>query len=304
MSNLNLYQKIVEVRKAVNGLSKDKEGYKYQYVTGNQILAKVKETMNQHNLLLIPATKVGEWDLFNYTNSNGQEKTDFVVRGEMRYTWINGDNPEENMEVAWAYYGQQDDISKAYGSALTYSERYFWLKVLGLPTDDDDPDGNQGDRTTGTRGQGSGQRQGSAPAQNGGTAGKKISEGQVKRIFALVKGNKQAIKKALADFNIPKEEDILVSQYEEFCKRAIAHTMTEEAPEEPKTEMITEAQKQALYDLADALRLSKTEMADTMKERYKDAHGKPIQSSLQLTKEQADDLIKHIENREFQQAVG
>ena len=35
---------------------------------------------------------------------------------------------------------QQNDISKAFGSALTYSERYLLLKSLGAPTDEDDPD--------------------------------------------------------------------------------------------------------------------------------------------------------------------
>lgn len=137
---MNLYQKIVEVRKEAKGFYKDKKSFNYAYVTGNQILEKIRDKMNELNLLLIPSTKLGEHYTHNYLTAKGKDATDFVVSGEMAYTWIDGDNPDEKLEVSWAYYGQQDDISKAYGSALTYSERYFLLKCLGLPTDEDDPD--------------------------------------------------------------------------------------------------------------------------------------------------------------------
>jgi hypothetical protein len=137
---MNLYQKIVEVRKIAEGFNKDGASYGYKYVTGNQVLSKIKDKMNELNLLLIPSTTVGEHSLHAYKTAKGKDALDFVVKGEMSYTWINGDEPAEREVITWAYYGQQDDISKAYGSALTYSERYFLLKCLGLPTDEDDPD--------------------------------------------------------------------------------------------------------------------------------------------------------------------
>lgn len=137
---LNLYQKIVEVRKIAEGFNKDKSSYNYSYVSGNQILAKIKNKMNELNLLLFPSTEFGEHSTHAYKTAKGKDALDFVVKGAMSYTWINGDEPSEREVISWAYYGQQDDISKAYGSALTYSERYFLLKCLGLPTDEDDPD--------------------------------------------------------------------------------------------------------------------------------------------------------------------
>lgn len=140
MSEKNLYQKIVEVRKVAEGFSKDGSSYGYTYVTGNQVLGKIKDKMNELNLLLIPSTKIGEHHTHAYKTAKGKDVLDFVVKGEMSYTWINGDEPAEREVISWAYYGQQDDISKAFGSALTYSERYFLLKCLGLPTDEDDPD--------------------------------------------------------------------------------------------------------------------------------------------------------------------
>jgi hypothetical protein len=137
---LNLYEKIVEVRKSVEGFNKDKKSYSYDYVSGNQVLGKVKEKMDELKLILSPSVHSCNHEEFHYT-AKGQEKTDMVVWGEMRYTWIDAEKPEDRFCESWAYYGQQDDISKAFGSALTYSERYFLLKFLGLPTDADDPDG-------------------------------------------------------------------------------------------------------------------------------------------------------------------
>ncbi len=140
---LNVYQKIVEVRRVADGFHKDTKGFGYQYVSGNQILGKIKEKMNELNLLLIPSTQTGQHYTYDYVNSKGQDKTDFILSGDMTYTWIDGDNPTDRLTIEWNYYGQQDDISKAYGSALTYSERYFLLKCLGLPTDEADPDSQQ-----------------------------------------------------------------------------------------------------------------------------------------------------------------
>ncbi|MEF2965078.1 ERF family protein [Paenibacillus sp. M1] len=143
MNDLNLWQKLVKVREVAGGFSKDTKSYGYSYVSGNQVLSKIKDKMNELNLLLLPSTQVGEHHTHAYKTAKGKDALDFVVKGEMSYTWINGDNPTERETVTWAYYGQQDEISKAYGSALTYSERYYLLKSLGLPTDEDDPDGKE-----------------------------------------------------------------------------------------------------------------------------------------------------------------
>lgn len=137
---MNIYEKLIELRKAAKGFTKDKKGFGYDYVSGNQILEKIRGKVNELGLWLQPYVNVGEHEKFEYTNDKGKEKVDFIVKGEMRYFWINAENPEERVHVEWAYYGQQDDISKAFGSGLTYSERYFLLKSLGLPTDSDDPD--------------------------------------------------------------------------------------------------------------------------------------------------------------------
>lgn len=199
---MNLYQKIIEVRKVADGFTKDSKGYGYDYVSGNQILNKIKDKMNEVGLILQPSAQVGEHQLFCYTNSKGQEKVDIQVWGNMSYTWINAENPEEREVVSWAYYGQQDDISKSFGSALTYSERYFLLKYFGLPTDEDDPDGKD---TTGKKTKGA----------------KALSEAQIKRLFAL--GKAAGYDSATVIDHIRKKlnknpDELTKTEYDQVCK--------------------------------------------------------------------------------------
>ncbi len=199
---MNLYQKIIEVRKVADGFTKDSKGYGYDYVSGNQILNKIKDKMNEVGLILQPSAQVGEHQLFCYTNSKGQEKVDIQVWGNMSYTWINAENPEEREVVSWAYYGQQDDISKSFGSALTYSERYFLLKYFGLPTDEDDPDGKD---TTGKKTKGT----------------KALSEAQIKRLFAL--GKAAGYDSATVIDHIRKKlnknpDELTKPEYDQVCK--------------------------------------------------------------------------------------
>ena len=141
---MNVFQKINEVKKVVKGFTKDAETSgkeAYSYTSGAQILAAIKEKMEEVGLLFLPVTtRHRNWTTYNYKNSYGDDKTDFIVEGQLVYEWINIDEPSDRQRVEFEYYGQQNDISKAFGSALTYSERYLLLKSLGAPTDEDDPD--------------------------------------------------------------------------------------------------------------------------------------------------------------------
>lgn len=143
---MNVYQKINEVKKLVKSFVKDSATSgtgAYKYTSGAQVLGAIKEKMEEIGLLFLPVeTESKGWTTFNYTNSRGDEKTDFIVSGKLVYEWINIDEPTDRQRVEFEYYGQQNDISKAFGSALTYSERYLLLKSLGAPTDEDDPDKN------------------------------------------------------------------------------------------------------------------------------------------------------------------
>ena len=163
---MNLHEKLVEIRKEVINFSKDTEGYGYKYVSGSQAIAKIREKMDSLGILLVPNVGDTITSTYDYINAKGKECTDHIVSGDMSYIWINAEKPEETLTVEWKLYGAQDDISKAFGSGLTYSERYFILKFFQAPTDDADPD----NRDTSNRGQG---------------IKKGLSEAQVKRLYAI-----------------------------------------------------------------------------------------------------------------------
>ena len=104
--------------------------------------------MIENNLLLIPKTTEENYKQIQVTRFNQKAKreitvTEFVVEMKLTYVWINADKPEEQLEIPFYAIGQQDDVSKAHGTGLTYAERYFLMKFFNIPTDEDDADAKE-----------------------------------------------------------------------------------------------------------------------------------------------------------------
>lgn len=145
---MNIYQKLVEIRKEVKHLQKDKEGYGYNYTSGSKVLSSIRDKMDELGVLLSPEiieqgkeqTLVKVWDK---RASAMVEKVEWVVELKMNYTWINAENPDDKYVVPFPAFGQQPDPGQALGTALTYSERYLILKEFQIATDDLDPDALQ-----------------------------------------------------------------------------------------------------------------------------------------------------------------
>lgn len=145
---LNLFQKIADVKANIDGFTKDAKSYNYSYVSGSQVLHRIRNKMIENNLLLVPKTSEENYKQIDVTKFNkkaGREITtsEFIVEMKLTYVWINADKPEEQFEVTFYAVGQQDDVSKAHGTALTYAERYFLMKFFNIPTDEDDADAKQ-----------------------------------------------------------------------------------------------------------------------------------------------------------------
>lgn len=135
---MNLYQKLVEVRKSIPYLKKDKRAFNYNYASGTQVLSEVRAKIDEFGLLLVP--KVLKSSYQDLVDEKG--KPDRLVILDMSFTWINSEMPEERLEVPWQAMGQ-NQREKGLGCALTYAERYFLLKFFNIPTDDLDPDAYQ-----------------------------------------------------------------------------------------------------------------------------------------------------------------
>lgn len=138
-NKLNIYQKLIEVRKHVDYLQKNNQANNYAYVSSSQVIQSVKDYLNEYNLLLVPEvidTNVRESKRVN----NKGETVTYFTEVNLYYTWINADNPEETLKIKW--YSQGVDIAgeKGPGKAYTYGEKYFLLKQFNIATDKDDPD--------------------------------------------------------------------------------------------------------------------------------------------------------------------
>ena len=51
---MNIYEKLLEVRKSVDYIQKDGDGPQFRYVSSAAVLAALREAMNQQRLLLVP----------------------------------------------------------------------------------------------------------------------------------------------------------------------------------------------------------------------------------------------------------
>ena len=149
-ATLNIYQKLALLRKRVEVLQKNAEGYQYTYVSEDAVLERILPMMEKYHLSLIPTivpetAKVTEetYETTKFTKS-GDMYTDrsyeHVISAEMFWTWVNNDNPEERISVPWLLVGQQKDAAQAFGAGLTYSSRYFLLKYFNIATIEDDPE--------------------------------------------------------------------------------------------------------------------------------------------------------------------
>ena len=137
-----IYQKLLELQKAVVGLTKDKSGNSYQYVSGDKILSIVRPKMDALGLLLIPEVEESTYTRQDYNlfdkNGNAKPKSEIFCTLRLKFTWVDADTGEK-VECRWASSGM-NNWDKGLGSALTYGERYFLLKFFHIATDKDDVD--------------------------------------------------------------------------------------------------------------------------------------------------------------------
>lgn len=150
---MNIYQKLIEVRKEVPYLQKDSQmtqGQSYKYNSSSQVIGAVRKKLDELNILLI--TKIIDkrvhMDTVEYEEAkNGLTKpkrtTTYFTELDLMMVWVNGDDPAEQIEIPW--YGQGIDTAgeKGVGKALTYAEKTFILKEFNIATDQMDVDAFQ-----------------------------------------------------------------------------------------------------------------------------------------------------------------
>lgn len=137
----NLHQKLIEVRAEVPYLQKDAQNKQqgFRYVSSSSVLEAIRPLFDKHGILIIPTVTNTKIQVIPETSN---DRTKYVIFTELfiDYVIANADDPKDIIKVSW--YGQGVDYNgeKGVGKALTYAEKYFLLKLLNIPTDEDDPD--------------------------------------------------------------------------------------------------------------------------------------------------------------------
>ena len=167
---MSIYKKLLEVKKKVPYLQKDKKSFQYSYATPSLVLGVFNPLLNDAGLLLKTEVlsmtservlvkskedkaksrdkKPQVKDIDGNIIDNGQKAEKFFLDVyetlyalKMRFTWVDVNTGETDVNLFFASGLNGDE--KGVGSALTYAERYFFLKYFNVPTDSDDPDSFQ-----------------------------------------------------------------------------------------------------------------------------------------------------------------
>lgn len=139
----NIYQKLLEIQKAVNGLGNDAKSFGYKYTSGSKVLSHIKPMMNELGLILkqevLSIDNVRQdYQTGDPKKNNVKDKSEILSKVMMRFTWVDTETGDKDENLFGA--NGQNDWEKGLGSALTYAERYFLMKYFHINTDEDDID--------------------------------------------------------------------------------------------------------------------------------------------------------------------
>jgi len=139
---MNIYKKLIELQKTLGYLTKDESVMgKYKYASGEAILKIARPKMDELGLLLFQEIVHSEIEHVEYRTQSGTKQQTFC-HCTFKFTWINADEPTEQVINLFEASGL-NDWDKSIGSAMTYAERYYFMKTFHVPTDDLEPNKRQ-----------------------------------------------------------------------------------------------------------------------------------------------------------------
>lgn len=135
MSDKNLFQRIIEVRKAVGYIQKDKAvstgGGSYKAVTHDAVTGMVREAMNAQGIVCVPTLVTS----LSHQKEEGQKQYRYDATYD--FTFVNADKPEDNVVIRIEAHAM-DNADKAPGKAISYAKKYAVLKLFEIETGEDE----------------------------------------------------------------------------------------------------------------------------------------------------------------------
>lgn len=136
---MNIYQRVNEVRKAVDYVQKSKrvgEGG-YLAVTHDNVTALTREHFVKHGVVIIPNLIRSKVEL---TGTNTSRGVPFIrFEAVYRFDVVNADDPGDRFHVEIEAHAL-DQGDKAPGKVLSYAKKYAVLKLLELESGEEEED--------------------------------------------------------------------------------------------------------------------------------------------------------------------
>ena len=134
---MNIYQRLNEVRKAVDYIQKDDKlvGGKYKAVTHDSVTAAIRGHLIEHGVMIVPSIESSKVEATGTTTGKGVP----YIRYEAIYRvqFVNCDAPEEIVPMMVEAHAL-DEGDKAPGKALSYAVKGAMLKLFSIETGEDD----------------------------------------------------------------------------------------------------------------------------------------------------------------------
>lgn len=145
VQSLNIYQRMLratsEIERVAKNLKVDvRRGKSYKAVAEADVLEAVKPIEEAFGIYSYPVKRTiikdETYTTKRFYEGDESEKTNFFLRLEVVYRFLNVDKPDEYIDIT-TYGDGVDTQDKAPGKAMTYADKYALLKAYKIQTGDD-----------------------------------------------------------------------------------------------------------------------------------------------------------------------
>lgn len=103
--------------------------FNYDYVMEADLVDAIRGHLAKANVIIVPSIQ----SVDEQPRGESRAGVTYLSHVVLRYRLINGDNPEDVIEVDWAGYGS-DNADKGLYKALTGAQKYFLMKLFNVAT--------------------------------------------------------------------------------------------------------------------------------------------------------------------------
>lgn len=140
-AKLNLFQRINEVRSAIDYIKKDKSvstgsSGSYKAVTHDMVTAMVRDHMVKQGIISYPVLVESQSMPFEVSAEMVRAKQ-FRYEATYDFHFVNADDPKDELVIRIQSHAM-DNADKAPGKAISYAKKYAILKLFEIETGEDD----------------------------------------------------------------------------------------------------------------------------------------------------------------------